>query len=803
MKRKLKENDKNILPVLFLRGLVLFPGMSLDFDVGRTSAIEAANEAFSGDKKLFIINQKNVLEEKPELKDLNEVGVIAEVKKITEKTDGTIKILAEGLKRGKIETVETSEPFMKASISECQAQISSDFSPREIASVRMLKSVFKEYLDLSPQVSPEFVMGSDDYETAEEISDYFASNLDLTYNLKQELLNELNPLIRTEKLIEFLLNELDVLSIEQDINLKLMDKLEEDRRESLLREQKQIISQELGEEDFQDEIAEMETQVKKLRLPKDVKETLLSECSKISSMLPGSQEISISMGYLKNCLALPWNKESKEKTDIMRAHKILNKHHYGLQSVKERIIEMLAIKTLTKNLTNQIICLVGPPGVGKTSIVSSIAKAIGRKYAKISLGGVHDEADIRGHRKTYIGAMPGRIIEALKKAKTKNPVILLDEIDKITKDACGDPMAALLEVLDSEQNTAFYDHYLDFPFDLSNVLFIATANTVDTIPSPLLDRMDVIEVFSYTQEEKYNIAKKYIIPKQLKLNGLSKDKFKLTNGALKTIIASYTREAGVRNLERCIAKLMRKAAKLFVMKKEDKVKIDNKNLEKMLGPKKFMQDEVKDESRIGVATGLAWTKNGGETMSVEVATMPGTGKLELTGSLGKIMKESAQAAIGFIRSNAKKLKIAPNFHKNLDIHIHIPQGAIPKDGSSAGITLASAIISVLTNIPIKQNTAMTGEITLRGRVLPVGGLKEKTMAAYKSGINTVILPKGNKSDLSEIDDLVRSKVKFVLVDNMYSVLKNTLEAAPQAQKKKYKVAAKIKGKGSLNQALAE
>ncbi|MDQ5983403.1 MAG: Lon protease 1 [Eubacteriales bacterium SKADARSKE-1] len=768
-----KDFSKIKLPVLLLRGLVLFPGMILSFDVGRVKSIAALNEAMNNNQRIFVVTQKDVKEEDPKLEGLNPVGVFAEVKQVLRQKGNVIRVLVEGHGRGKISALVREKPFMEAEVLVCEDEQTKD-SLEEVASLRTIRTIFKEYVKLSPMISPDLIIGVSSCEDPGKVADYLAANLNFDYKVKQDLLNKTDVLERLEDLMGLLLNELNILSIEQDLNLKLIDKIELGKKEYFLREQKQIISEELGEKDFQTESEELKGKIIKLKLPKSVHDQLTKECIKLSNMQPGSQETNVIRNYIELCLDLPWNKKTKEKIDLGRAQAILDRDHYGLSKVKERIIETLAVRKLTNDANGQIICLVGPPGVGKTSIAKSIAKAIGRRYARISLGGVHDEADIRGHRKTYVGAMPGRIITAIKSAGSKNPLILLDEIDKLGKDQFGDPVSALLEVLDSEQNYSFYDHYVDMPFDLSEVFFITTANNYESIPEPLLDRMDVIELISYTSEEKYHIGKEHLIPKQLKKHGITKGEFKISEAALRELITCYTREAGVRTLERTIANLMRKAAKTFVSGEKQRISINTKDLEEMLGPRKFLPDKLKTKVQVGVSTGLAWTKVGGETISVEVATMPGTGKVKLTGSLGDVMKESAQTAISFIRSNAKQFSIDPNFYNKLDIHIHVPQGATPKDGPSAGVTLASAIVSALTGIPVKQNAAMTGEITLRGRVLAVGGLREKTMAAYRAGVDTVIIPKENESDLSELDSIVKSKMKFIVADNMDIVLKNSL-----------------------------
>lgn len=766
--KKEKEGSELSLPVLVLEELVLFPGMILSVELNDVNSLNAVNYAMNKDQKILVISKeigKNEIDKK------TPVGTIAHLKQVLKQEGEGVRALIKGKERGKIEELKLEENLLEAKVSKIKS--SSENFLKELAYLRAVKDIFKDYAEMIPQFSNDIMHLVNEEKELVKLVDFLAANLNFKFRDRQVLLNETDILVRAEILMQVMLNEIDILSIEKDLSVKLLNKVETGKREYFLREQKQLISKELGE-DFQTENEELKDKVSKLRLPKEVKKHLLNECNKLINTQDTSQEASVIRNYIELCIALPWNKKTYDKIDLNKAKRVLDKDHYGLEKVKERIIEILAVKKLTDKVSGQIICLLGPPGVGKTSIASSIAKAIGRKYARISLGGVHDEADIRGHRKTYVGAMPGRIITAIKEAGSKNPLILLDEIDKLTKDQSGDPVSALLEVLDSEQNNTFYDHYIDMPFDLSNVFFIATANNYETIPQPLLDRMDIIDLVSYTSEEKFNIAKKHLIPKQLKKHGINSKRLSISDEAIYEIIYCYTRESGVRNLERTLASLMRKAAKILVSNADKTLKIDKGDLEELLGPKKFMKDKISKKNQVGVSNGLAWTEVGGETISVEVATMPGKGKIKLTGSLGDVMKESAQTAISYIRSNAEKLNVDPDFYDKMDIHIHIPKGATPKDGPSAGVTLASAIISALTNKPIKQNVAMTGEITLRGRVLPVGGLREKTMAAYRAGMHSVIVPKENKSDLMEIDDVVKSNIKFIMADDMSTVLKNTL-----------------------------
>lgn len=772
-----------VIPVISLRGLVLFPNMVLHFDIGRKKSILALNEAMSNDQTVFFVTQKDIKDDDPNGGQLYTMGVVAKIRQVLRQPGNVVRVLVEGKYRARINNMLSEEPFLMAEVEQLE-QNTIKYSLRSDALVRKTKELFEDYLKVSSQMPPDLVMGVRSCSDPGELADYIASNIVLEFQDKQIILSETNPIKRIDKLMILLSNELGILSLEEEINLKLKERIDKGQREYYLREQIKVISEELGDGDNpQIEAEELKNRIKSLNLNDDVLKPLLKECDRLFKMPYGSHEANVIRGYIDTCLELPWNKKSKENIDLEKSKKALDKDHYGLDKVKDRILEFLAVRKLAPNIKGQIICLVGPPGVGKTSIAKSIAKSIGRKYVRVALGGVKDESDIRGHRRTYIGAMPGRIINSIKTAGTKNPLMLLDEIDKVSKDFHGDPTAALLEVLDAEQNNTFFDHFIDLPFDLSDVFFITTANDYSSIPAPLIDRMEVISLSSYTHEEKFNIARKHLFPKQLKVHGLNGNMVRITDKALHEVVSGYTRESGVRNLERTIASLIRKSAKILASGKKSRVIIDVCDIESMLGPKKYKDNLINRKNEIGVTTGLAWTSVGGETMPIEVALMRGTGKIELTGSLGDVMKESARIAISYIRSHCDELNVNPDFYKIYDIHIHAPEGAIPKDGPSAGVTMVTSMVSALLNMPVKRDVAMTGEITLRGKVLPIGGLKEKTMAAYRAGVKTVIIPKDNYSDLSEIDPTVKKSLEFILADNLDVVLKNALEAADNKSKK--------------------
>lgn len=758
------------MPLLPLRGLVLFPGMQLHFDVGRKKSILALNAAMDRGQTIFLIAQKDMKNDDPAMNDLFHIGVVAQVRQVLRLPGDSVRVLVEGMYRASVAEVFETKPFFQVSIKK-SIEIRSAQSLHSVALARGMQAIFAEYADLSPKIPPDVLMGVAGTESPGQLADFIASNTMLKMEDKQSILTELRETKRLEKLMLMIQNENEILGIEKIIQEKLHEQVDKNQREYYLREQIKVISNELGEgENPQEESNTYKEKIYYLGLPKDTEDKLLKEAERLMKMPFGSHEGAVIRNYLDQCIDLPWHKTTHDHLDLALARKSLDRDHFGMDKVKERIIEMLAVRKLSPDIKGQIICLVGPPGVGKTSIAKSIAKAMGRKYARISLGGVRDEAEIRGHRKTYIGAMPGGIIAAIKQAGSSNPLILLDEIDKLSNDVRGDPMSALLEVLDAEQNNAFRDHFLEIPFNLSNVLFITTANNADAIPTPLYDRMEIIDLSSYTHEEKFNIARNHLIRKQLKKHGLTAKQCKITDGGLNMLIEGYTKEAGVRTLERMLASVCRKVAKSVAGGEVKSVTVSEKTLEKMIGHRKFKPEDQLGTDEVGVVTGLAWTAVGGVTMPIEVAILDGKGRLELTGSLGDIMKESARAAISYIRVNAERLHIPKDFYKTNDIHIHVPEGAVPKDGPSAGVTIATALVSALSGLKARADVAMTGEITLRGRVLAIGGLKEKSMAAYRSGIKTIVIPKANQPDLDDISDAVNGSVQFVTAGTLDTVL---------------------------------
>ncbi len=767
------------LPMIALRGLVIFPNTSVQFDVGRKKSILAVNAAMERNQKIFLVAQRDLSDDDPREPELFEIGVVANIKQVFRQSDNGLRLLVDGLQRAKLCGITQARPFLSADLT-LEEETSPHKTPRAEALIRRMQNLFEHYIQNFKQVPPDIVVNVIKQKDCGKLADFVAANIALDYEDKQQILEELHPVRRLQRLISILEEEVRVIEIENEIAAKAREQMDLNQREYYLREQMRAIAIELGEEETPlEEADEFRAQVLELDLPQVQTEKLLKECDKLSKMPQSSHEYSVQRNYLETCIELPWNKADKISINLGKAQKTLDRDHYGLQKVKERIVESLAVRKLAGETAGNIICLVGPPGVGKTSIAKSVAKATGRKYVRISLGGVRDESEIVGHRKTYVGSMPGRIIAALKQAGTNNPLILLDEIDKLCSDFRGDPAAALLEVLDSEQNYAFQDHYIDMPFDLSHVMFLTTANDASTIPSPLLDRMDVIYLYSYTHEEKFQIATKHLMSKQLKKHGLTAKQLKITQTAMREIIDGYTKEAGVRGLERCIASICRKAAKAVVEEENAKITVNKTNLEQYLGPRKFRNDELVTTDEIGLVNGLAWTSVGGELLPIEVAVMDGSGKIELTGNLGDVMKESAKAAITCVRTRSQQLGISSEFHKKMDIHIHVPEGAIPKDGPSAGIAMGTAITSALTDIPVRHDVAMTGEITLQGRVLPIGGLKEKTMAAYRAGIKDVIIPKDNESDLAEIEPVVKEAVQFHPVRRIDEVLELALCEKPK------------------------
>lgn len=768
------------LPMIALRGLVIFPNSSVQFDVGRKKSMLAVNAALENNQKVFLIAQQDLSDDDPNQSQLYTTGVIANIKQVFRQSDNGLRLLVDGLQRAQLLEITQNTPYLSADI-QLMEEAPVEKTPRGEALIRRMQNLFERYIQNFKQVPPDIVLSVVKQKDCGKLADFIASNVTLDYEDKQQVLEEENPVKRLQFLISVLEEEIRILEIENEIANKAKEQMDLSQREYYLREQMRAIAMELGEEETpMEEADEFRQKTLALELPQVQTEKLLKEIDKLSKMPQSSHEYSVQRTYIETCLDLPWNTSDKISINLEKAEKILDKDHYGLKKVKERIVESLAVRKLAGETAGNIICLVGPPGVGKTSIAKSVAKATGRKYVRISLGGVRDESEIVGHRKTYVGSMPGRIIAALKQAGTNNPLILLDEIDKLCKDFRGDPASALLEVLDSEQNNAFQDHYIDMPFDLSNVMFLTTANDASSIPAPLYDRMDVINLYSYTHEEKFQIATKYLIPKQLKKHGLTAKQLKINAKAVRELIGGYTREAGVRSLERTIASICRKVAKAVVEDDSTKVTVTKNNLETYLGPKKFRGDELQKTDEVGLVNGLAWTSVGGELLPIEVAVMQGNGKIELTGNLGNVMKESAKTAITCIRTRAAELGIPEDFYAKMDIHIHVPEGAIPKDGPSAGIAMGTAITSALTNIAIHHNVAMTGEITLQGRVLPIGGLKEKTMAAYRAGITDVIIPKDNESDLSEIEEVVRKAVRFHPVKKIDEVLELALCKQPKS-----------------------
>ena len=762
------------MPVLALRGLAVFPEQTVHFDVGRVKSALALEEAMKGDQMLLLIPQKNIVDDDPGYSGLFTIGTVVKVKQILKAQNDNIRVLVTGLRRAKITEMLQTTPYLSAMVESVpEVQVQDNLRARALRrEANALYSGYMELVERPPQSVQLRLLASDD---CGYIADSIAQNSGFDYRDKAKLLCQLNPVRRLESAVKLLKQEMEMLRLESDIQERTRAIIDQEQKDYYLREQMKAIREELGEGDDLNEFAEYEKGILLLNLPEDSETKLMKDLSRLKKQPFGSSEGAVLRNYLDTVLELPWKTSTKERVDVDTARKILDKDHYGLQKVKERILETIAVRQMAPEMPPQILCLVGPPGVGKTSIAYSIAKSLNRKMARIALGGVHDEADIRGHRKTYVGAMPGRILAAMTQAGSNNPILLLDEVDKMGSDHRGDPSAALLEVLDGEQNKTYRDHYLEIPFDLSNTMFITTANTLDTIPRPLLDRMEIIELGSYTDEEKLMIAKNHLIPKQITKHGLKKSQLRITDDGIREIIQCYTRESGVRNLERSFAEICRKTAmELLADESAKRVQITAKNTEKYLGVRKFLPDRLSAKDQVGIVTGLAWTAVGGDTLEVEVNVMDGSGKLELTGNLGDVMKESVRAAISYIRANANILDVASDFYKTKDIHVHFPAGAIPKDGPSAGITVCTAIVSALTGTTVRHDVAMTGEISLRGRVLPIGGLKEKTMAALRQGIRTVIIPKDNERDLEEIDQTVRNALHFVIAETVDTVLDTAL-----------------------------
>lgn len=760
------------LPLLPLRGLLVYPSMVLHLDVGREKSVRALEKAMVDDSMILLCSQSEVNIEEPKTEDIYRIGTIAKVRQMLKLPNGTIRVLVEGVVRAEIAEFLVNEEFYEVNVKELPEQETSD--PEIDALMRTVLNQFEHYINLSKKVTPETLAAVSDIDEPGRLADVICSHLSLKIKDKQEILETVDVRERLEKLLNILNNEREVLELERKISQRVKKQMEKTQKEYYLREQMKAIQKELGDKEGRaGEIDELRNQLEQIEVPEKVREKIEKEIDRLEKMPATSAEGSVIRNYIDWLLALPWSKATEDDLDIAKAEEILNEDHYGLEKPKERVLEYLAVQKLVKKLKGPILCLVGPPGVGKTSIARSIARSLGRQFMRISLGGVRDEAEIRGHRRTYVGAMPGRIIQAMKSAGTRNPVLLLDEIDKMAMDFRGDPASALLEVLDPEQNSTFSDHYVEVPFDLSNVMFITTANAVHNIPRPLLDRMEVLYIPGYTEIEKLHIAKNYLLPKQQRDHGLSDGQLQVEEAALMKTVREYTREAGVRNLEQQISSICRKAAKQIVAGTSS-VTVGPDNLKDYLGQPKFRYGMAEERDQIGAVTGLAWTEVGGDTLVIEVTVMPGNGKLTLTGKLGDVMKESAQAAFSYTRSRVEHFGIQPDFHEKFDIHIHIPEGAIPKDGPSAGITMGTALISALTNIPVSRHVAMTGEITLRGRVLPIGGLKEKSMAAHRAGIRTIILPKDNEKDIEEVPESVRRELTFIPVSHMDEVLEHAL-----------------------------
>lgn len=765
------------VPVIALRGLVIFPEMVLHFDIARGKSIDALNAAMDYGQEVFLVTQMDTTEEDPDFSSLYQIGCMAKIRQVITLPDSkNLRVIVEGSARGRIKQGYNGR-YLYADIQRLAPRgYPEEQEEYATALIRKTRDYFEDYSSFSPKVSPDVLMRVVDDDSPGGIADYIASVIPIDYKDKQDLLETLNPLDRLEKLCTILSSEIQMLRLENEISRKVERNMDQNQKDYYLREQMHVISQELDGGETENEAESYRKKVNAIHNISDQsREKLLKEVRRLEKMDQSSgTEATVIRNYLDTVLALPWDSFTDDSLDLEHARKVLDEDHYGLNDVKDRIVELLAVRQLNPKITGQIICLAGPPGVGKTSIVQSLARAMGRKYERISLGGVRDEAEIRGHRRTYIGAMPGRVMAAVKDAGTSNPMILFDEIDKMGSDVRGDPAAAMLEVLDAEQNHAFVDHYIDLPFDLSKVFFITTANDKSQIPAPLLDRMEVIDLYSYTSEEKFHIAKEHLVPKSIKRHGLKPKQLKITDAALRHIISDYTREAGVRKLERQIDTISRKTALQVVENPDYKISVKIKDLDDLLGVAKF-RDDFEHHDSVGVTNGLAWTSVGGVMLQVEAAVMEGAGHLKLTGSLGNVMKESAEAAVSYIRSNADRLKIDSSFYKDKDIHIHVPEGAVPKDGPSAGVTIATSVLSALSGTPVKGNVAMTGEISLTGRVMPIGGLKEKTMAAYKAGMKTVIIPKDNVPDLEEIDDTVRENLEFVPVTKLDQVWNRALK----------------------------
>ncbi len=762
------------MPLLALRGLVVFPKTTASFDVARPKSANALKAAMDGNRLLFVVTQKDFYAEEPTRSDLYDIGCVVKVKQILKVSDNLIKVLVEGICRAEYKNFKSGSNYYTADVTECIEKVTTNREVYKETLLRRIKTQFHKFAALLPSMAPNVLMTVDNATDIGYISDFIAFNIPAPFDDKQYILEQISHVNRAKILHELLVKEREISEIDKKINEKTRAAIDENQREYYLREQIKVISSELYGDESADEINEYYSKIDSLCADDSVKENLARHVAKLSKMPQGSHEGTVERNYIDTCLELPWNAYTTVITDIKRASKILDRDIYGMSKVKERILELLSVYALSPDIKGQIICLVGPPGVGKTSVGKTIAECMGRQFARISLGGIHDEAEIRGHRKTYIGAMPGKIINAIKQAGSGNPLILLDEIDKLGNDYKGDPASALLEVLDPEQNGTFVDHYVEMPFDLSHAVFIATANNLDTIPAPLRDRMEIIELSSYTREEKFNIAKKHLASKQIERHGLKRTQIRFSDSAFYSLIDFYTREAGVRKLERSIASLCRKSAKRIASGEAAKVNLKDTDVEKMLGKHRYKPEVILSQNEVGIINGLAWTSVGGEIMQLEIASMSGTGKIELTGSLGDVMKESARAAISFVRANAKKYGIDPDFYKNTDIHIHATEAAVPKDGPSAGVTITTGLISAFTNQPVLRDVAMTGEVTIRGRVLAIGGLKEKSMAAYRGGVKTVFIPEANIPDLDEVDSKVKENIEFIPVSHVDEIISRAI-----------------------------
>ena len=768
------------MPVLALRGLMVFPHMVLHFDVGRAKSVAALEQAMLENQQIFLVAQQDAEVEDPGVEELCRVGTIASIKQVMNLPGDNLRVLVEGESRGILQSITKEEPYLQGNVKLADTPVPENDTELE-ALVRATQDFFETYAKASQRVSQETVNSVRDVDAPDQIADIIAANILTRVEDRQRILEELDIKRRLETLCGILARETELAGVEKQVQARIKKQIEKNQKDYYLREQMKAIQTELGDGEAV-ETDDLRDRMEKTPLNDEARQKCEKELERLARMAPGTPEVNVSRTYIEWILDLPWGKTTADNLDLKRARRVLAQDHYGLEKVKERIVEYLAVLRMKQDMKGPILCFVGPPGVGKTSIVRAIAKAVGRKFVQMSLGGVRDEAEIRGHRRTYIGAIPGRIIAGIKQAGTMNPVFLFDEIDKMSSDFRGDPASALLEVLDAEQNNAFRDHYMELPFDLSRVMFITTANSVDTIPGPLLDRMEIIEVPSYTEEEKLQIAKRHLLPKQIEAHGLQQRSVKLSDRVMRELIEGYTREAGVRTLERTIAKVVRKAAVTMLDTDVTEVTVTSARLKEYLGAARYLREMPEKEPRVGVVNGLAYTTVGGETLEVECALMPGKGSLQLTGQLGDVMKESAEAAFTWVRAHSRSLGLKDDFYKDKDIHIHVPEGAVPKDGPSAGVTMATALTSALTGVPVRQDVAMTGEITLRGRVLPIGGLKEKTLAAYRAGIRTLVIPKENVKDLEDIPPHVLSQFRVVVAETIDDVLKTALTRMPGEEK---------------------